>query len=68
MCINRDSTIPVQGNKSPCKWTRYNWNVNEARMCVVAEIKGRQVEEIDDQDNLGPNKMPANEEHDEGKL
>jgi hypothetical protein len=37
-------------------------------MCVVAEIKGRQVEEIDDQDNLGPNKMPANEEHDEGKL
>jgi hypothetical protein len=37
-------------------------------MFVVAEIKSGQVEEVDDQDDLGPDKMPANEEHDEGKL
>jgi len=66
--IDCNSAIPVQGNKSPCKWTRYNWNVNESRMCVVAEIKGGQVEEVHDQDDLGPDKMAANEEHDESKL
>jgi len=68
MGIDRNSTIPVEGNESPCKWTRYNWNVDESRMCVVAEVKGGQVEEVDDQDDLRPDKMPANKEHDEGKL
>jgi len=68
MRVDRNRTIPVQCNKSPCKWTRYNGNVDESWMCVVAEIKGGQVEEVDNQDDLGPDKMPADEEHDKRKL
>jgi hypothetical protein len=66
--IDSNSTIPVESNKSPCKWARDNWDVNESRMCIVAEIEGRQVEEIDNQNNFSPDEMSSNKEHDEGKL
>ena len=34
----------------------------------VAEVQARQVEEVDDQDDLGPDEVAADEEHDEGEL
>jgi hypothetical protein len=37
-------------------------------MGVVAEVEGGQVEEVDNQNDLGPNKVGANEEHDESEM
>ena len=34
----------------------------------MAEIQARQVEEVDDQDDLRPDEVAADEEHDEGEL
>jgi len=34
----------------------------------VPEIEGGQIKEVDDQDDLSPDEMSSNEEHDEGKL
>lgn len=68
MGIYSDGTIPVQSNKCPCKGSACDWDMDESRMCVVAEIEGRQVEEIDDQNHLGPNEVSANKQHDECKL
>lgn len=35
---------------------------------MVAEGQRAQVEEVDDQDELGPDEVAADEEHDEGKV
>lgn len=42
--------------------------MNEAGVGVVAEVEGAQVEEVDNQNQLGPVEVRANEEHDEGKV
>lgn len=39
--------------------------MDEARVSVVAEVQRREVEEVNDQDELGPVEVRANEEHDE---
>jgi len=66
--IEHNRSIPVQSHKSPRKRTGDSWDVDESRMGVVAEVKESQVEEVDNQNNLSPNKMSSDEEHDEGKL
>jgi hypothetical protein len=66
--IEHNSTIPVQSHKSPGEWTRDGSDVDESRMRVVAEIEERQVEEVDDQDELSPSKVASDEEHNESKL
>jgi len=68
MGIDGDGAIPVQSNECPCKRPTCGWDVDESRMCVVAEIEGRQVEEIDDQNHLSPDEVSANKQHDKGKL
>lgn len=37
-------------------------------MGVVAEVEGGEVEKVDDQDDLGPNEVRSNKQHDECKL
>jgi len=34
----------------------------------VAEVEGGQIEEVDNQNDLGPNEVGANEEHDEREM
>lgn len=66
--IERNSTIPVQSHEGPGKRARDSSDVDESRMCAVAEIESSQVEEVDDQNYLSPSKVSPDEEHDEGKL
>lgn len=42
--------------------------MNEAWVSVVAEVEGAEVEEVDDENQLGPAKMRTNEEHHECKV
>lgn len=65
---HRDGAIPVDGHESPCQGSGDNGGVDEAWIGVVAEGKGGQVEEVDDQDDLGPAEVSAGEEHDEGEV
>jgi hypothetical protein len=66
--VEHNSTIPVQSHKGPGKRARDSWDVDEPGMRVVAEVKRRQVEEVDDQDDLSPDEVSADEKHHEGKL
>lgn len=63
-----DGAVPVDGDKSPGQRSGYNRSMDEARVGVVAEGHGGQIEEVDDQDDFGPGKVCAGEEHDEGEV
>lgn len=65
---HRDGTVPVDGHESPCQRSRDDGGVDEARIGVVAEGKGGEVEEVDDQDDLSPAEVSTGEEHDEGEV
>jgi len=66
--IGSNGTVPVQGNKRPCQWSRNDRDVNESWVGVVAEVKGRQVEEVENQDQLRPNIVATHEQHHECKV
>ena len=66
--MDHDGTIPVNGNKSPSKRGRNDWSVNEARVGVVAEVERAQVDKVDNKEDLCPEEVGANEEHDEGEV
>ena len=68
MSIDCNGTIPVQSNKGPRQGARNNWDMDEPWMSVVTEVEGGKVEEVDDQDDLSPDEVAADEEHDEGEL
>lgn len=68
LSMERNSSIPVDGHKSPSKRSTDDWEVNEAWCLWVAEVERGQVAEVDDQDDLGPDKVRADEEHDECEL
>jgi hypothetical protein len=42
--------------------------VDEARVGVVAEVERREVGEVEQQHDLGPDEVRAHEEHDEGEV
>ena len=66
--VESDSSVPVQGNESPGQWPGDDWEVDKAWSGWVTEVQARQVEEVDDQDDLGPDEVAADEEHNEGEL
>jgi len=68
MGIHGNGAIPVQSNKCPRQWPRDHWDVDESWVCVVSEVQGGQVEEVDDQNDLGPDEVSSDEEHDESEL
>jgi hypothetical protein len=39
-----------------------------SRLCIVAEVEGRKLEEIDNQNDLRKDKVSADEQHDECEL
>jgi len=63
-----NGTIPVQSNECPCEWSRCDWDVDKSRVGIVAEVEGGQIEKVDNQNDLGPNEVGANEEHDEREM
>lgn len=65
---HRDGAIPVDGHESPCQGSGDDGGVDEARIGVVAEGKGGEVVEVDDQDDLSPGEVSAGEEHNEGEV
>lgn len=68
MGIDRDGTVPVQSNECPGQWPRNSWDMDESRVGVVAEVEGGQIEEVDNQDELSPEEMAADKQHDKPKL
>lgn len=66
--VHRDCSVPVQGNKRPSQGARDRRQVDEARVRVVAEVQSRKVEEVDDQDDLSPDKVRADKQHDKGEV
>lgn len=65
---NHDGSIPVDGHESPGQWARHDWQVNESGVCVVAEVQRRQVDEVEDDDELRPAEQGPHEQHDERKV
>lgn len=61
MGVDCNSAVPVQSNKCPRQWPRNNWNVDKSWVGVVAEVEGGQVEEVDNEDQLSPTKVTADE-------
>lgn len=68
MGIDCNSTIPVQSDESPSQRSRDGWDMDCSSVGIVAEVEEGEVEEVDDQDDLGPDEVAADEEHDPGEL
>jgi len=66
--MHHDGSVPVDGNKGPRQRSRHHRPVNETGICVVAEVERRQVEEVEEQNELGPDEVGAHEQHDKGKV
>lgn len=65
---HHDGSVPVDGDKGPGEGARDGRGVDEARVGIVAEVEGGQVEEVDNENDLGPGKVGADKEHDEGEV
>lgn len=65
---DHESTIPVDCDKSPCQRTGSYRSVDEARIRVVAEVERREIEEVENENNLGPVEMRSDKEHDKGEV
>jgi len=65
--MHHGSTAPVESNKVPCQWSGDNWNMDEAGSLVVGEICSREIDEIDDEKELGQPVVGANPEVDEAE-
>lgn len=66
--IHSNGSIPVQGDKVPGQGSSDGGDVDRTRVCIVAEVERGQVEEINDGDHLGPDKVAADEEHGPAEL
>lgn len=66
--MHHDGAVPVDGHKSPGQRARHGRGMDGAGVLVVAEVQRRQVEEVDDEDQLGPAEVGTHEEHDKGKV
>ena len=68
MGIGSDCTVPVKSNECPSQRSGNNWNVDESCVGIMAEVEGRQVEEIDNQNDFSPDEVSTNEEHNESEV
>lgn len=66
--MNHDRAVPVDGDKRPSQRPGYGRSVDESRVGIVSEVQGREVEKVDNQDDLGPDEMVADEEQDKGEV
>lgn len=63
-----DCTVPVNSHEGPCQRTGHHGGVDEPGVCMMAEGHRRQVEEVNDKDELSPDEVAAGEQHHEGKV
>lgn len=68
MSLKASEYLPVQSNESPSQRSSNGRDMDSTSIGVVAEVEGRQVEEIDDQDNLRPEEVSPNKQHYPGEL
>jgi hypothetical protein len=68
VCVDSNSAIPVQSDECPGQRSSDSWDMDKSRVSVVAEIEEGQVEEVDNQDDLSPDEVRTDKQHDEGKL
>lgn len=65
---DHDGAVPVNSHEGPCQRSRDDRSVDEARISMVAESKGRQVKEVDNEYDLGPDKVATDKQHDKSKV
>lgn len=65
---HHDGAIPEEGDICPGQRGRDDGRVDEARVRVVTEVEGGEVDEVDDDNHLGPVEVGAHKEHDKGKV
>ena len=65
--MERNSTNPVQGNEVPRQRSRNGADVDSARGGAVAEVCKAQVEEVDDEQQLGDPEVAAHPQVDEAE-
>jgi hypothetical protein len=61
---HHDGPIPIDGHKRPGQGARDGGQVDEAGVRVVAEVERRQVDKVDEEEDLGPDKVPVDKEQD----
>lgn len=66
--VDHDGAVPVDGHKRPGKGSRHGRRVDEPGVGVVAEVEGREVGEVEKQENLGPSEVVGNEEQDKAEV
>jgi hypothetical protein len=65
---DHESSVPVDGDKGPGQGSRDDGRVDETRVGVVAEVQRREVEEVEDENDLGPVEVGADKEHHKRKV
>lgn len=65
---DHEGAVPVYGDKSPCQRSRHDGGVDEARVGIVSEVQGAEVEEVDNEDQFCPVEVGAHKEHDKSKV
>jgi len=66
--IDSNSSIPVQSVESPGQWSRDSWDMDQSWVGCMSKVQRREVEEVDNQDQLCDHEMAADEQHDECEL
>jgi hypothetical protein len=67
MCVYHRSATPVQGYKVPCQRTAHDGNMDEFGRRTVLEVRSRQVEEIDDEQQFRKPEVAADPKMDESE-
>lgn len=65
---HHDSPVPVNRDERPRERPGDDGLVDEPRIRRVAEVKRGQVDEVEDDEQLGPAEERADEDHDEGEV
>lgn len=65
---DHDSSVPIYRHKGPRQRARDGRQMDESGIHVVAEVERREVDEVDDQHNLGQDKVRADEQHHPGEV
>jgi len=62
--VDHDGTVPVDCHERPGQGSRHRRCMDESGVGVVSEVEGREVDEVENQEQLGPNEVPVYEQHD----
>lgn len=65
---DHEGTVPEQGDEGPGKGARHDGRVDETSIRMVSVVQRAQVEVVENEDDLGPNEMGADKEHDEPEV